>query len=96
MVSGVGQASSTQYSDAFYRYTDTSGNPYSNPRHPSCWVLYINGQPTEDFVSPFPVYNSSHVYTVTMTAPGGQLSFGVCDPDPSDNTGSYTVTVTQD
>jgi hypothetical protein len=94
IVSGVGQASSTQWSDAFYRYTDTSGNLLNPPDHASCWVMYINSQPTDHFVST-PAYNSSHSYTFTMTAPGGPLSFGVCDGVTTDNYGSYTVTVTQ-
>lgn len=94
-VSGYGQASSTQYSDAFYRYTDTSGNPLAEPGHPVCWVMNIDGEATDNFVAT-PSYSSSHVYTFTMTAPGGQLSFDVCDNDRSDNTGSYSVTVTQD
>ena len=92
-VSGVGQASQTQYSDAIYRYTDNNGSPIT-PGHPSCWVLYINDQPIENFTS-IPAYQSSHVYSFTITAPGGPLTFGVCDPDTSDNTGSYTITVTQ-
>jgi len=92
-VSGVGQASQTQYSDAIYRYTDNNGNPIT-PGHPSCWVLYINDQPIENFTS-IPAYQSSHSYTFTITAPGGPLTFGVCDPVTSDNTGSYTITVTQ-
>jgi serine/threonine protein kinase len=94
-VSGTGQAASTQWSDAFYRYTDRSGNPLNPPDHASCWVMYINSQPTDTFVST-PTYQSSHSYTFMMTAPGGTLSFGVCDGVTTDNTGSYTITVTQD
>ena len=93
-VSGVGQASQTQYSDAIYRYTDNYGNPIT-PGHPSCWVLYINDLPISNFVSVIPTYQSSHVYSFNINAPGGPLTFGVCDPDTSDNTGSYTITVTQ-
>ncbi len=94
-VSGTGQAATTQWSDAFYRYTDRSGNLLNPPDHASCWVMYINNQPTDTFVST-PSYDSSHSYTFRMTAPGGTLSFGVCDSVTTDNTGSFTVTVTQD
>jgi serine/threonine protein kinase len=94
-VSGTGHAASTKWSDAFYIYTDSSGNPLNPPNHASCWVMYINGQPTDAFVST-PSYQDSHSYTFTMTAPGGPLSFGICDGITSDNNGSYTVTVTQE
>jgi serine/threonine protein kinase len=94
-VSGTGQTASTKWSDAFYIYTDSSGNPLNPPFHASCWVMTINGQSTNAFVST-PAYQGSHSYTFTMTAPGGPLSFGVCDGVPTDNTGSYTVTVTQE
>lgn len=93
-VSGEGQASSTQWSDAFYLYTDDLGNQLNPPQHPSCEVLYINSQPTDNFVS-LPGYQDTHSYTFTMTAPGGPLSFGVCNPETASSTGSYTITVTQ-
>ena len=97
-VSGVGQAYDVScYSDAFYVYTDQSGNaitPFHDSTSPN-WVMTINGEHTDYFVS-LPAYNSSHTYTFTMTAPGGMLSFGVDDNVTSDDTGSYTVTVTQE
>ncbi len=93
-VSGSGQAASTKWSDAFYIYTDSSGNLINPPDHASCWVMDINSESTDSFVST-PSYNSSHSYTFTMTAPGGPLSFGVCDGVTTDNTGSFSVTVTQ-
>ena len=96
-VSGVGQASQQQYSDALYRYTDSSGNTINNPGHPSCWVLYINDKPVEDSTSNghIPAYSTGHYYSFTIYAPGGTLSFGVCDNVYTDNTGYYTITVTQ-
>ena len=93
-VSGVGQAAQTAYSDAFYIYTDNFGNAVT-PRHSACWVLYIDDKPVDDFTSSIPAYTSSHSYSFTITAPGGTLTFGVCDSVTSDNTGSYTITVTQ-
>ncbi len=94
-ISGVGQASASQYSDAFYIYTDSAGNPIT-PVHPTQyynWTLWINGGPADNFVSPIPPYNPSHVYTFTINAPGGPLNFAVGDTYTSDNTGAYKVTI---
>ena len=93
-VSGVGQAGSTKYSDAFYYYIDASGTPMA-PVHPSCWVLYINNQPIDDFIS-VPPYDPNHSYTFQINVPTGQITFNVCDPNHSDNTGQYYISVTQD
>lgn len=90
MVSGVGQAAGTQWSDAFYIYSP--GTP-THPTEPLNWVLAINGQHAENFIGSVPPYDSSHVYTFQLNAPGGQLTFGVGDTMTSDNTGSYTVTL---
>lgn len=92
-VNGVGQAGSTKYSDAFYYYIDASGTPMA-PVHPSCWVLYINNQPIDDFIS-VPPYNPNHSYTFQINVPTGQITFNVCDTNHSDNTGQYYITVTQ-
>ncbi|HZS78982.1 MAG TPA: serine/threonine-protein kinase [Ktedonobacteraceae bacterium] len=92
-VSGTGQASKTQESDAFYVYTNRYGTP-NVPYHPTCWVLNINGQDTTAFIS-LPPYNPSHAYTFQINVPAGQLTFNVCDGDHTDNTGSYSITVKQ-
>lgn len=92
-VSGTGQASQTQYSDAFYVYTNKAGTP-NVPYHAVCWVLNINGQATDNFIS-LPPYNPSHSYTFQINVPAGQITFNVCDGDHADNTGSYSITVTQ-
>ena len=95
IVRGTGRASQTQYSDAFYVYTDTSGTPIT-PYHPvrDCWVLDIDGQPADHYIS-LPAYNANHSYMFTLSAPGGVLTFNECDAMTSDNTGSYYITVTQ-
>lgn len=93
-ISGYGQASQTQYSDAFYRYTSTTGTPTTSPGHPSCWVLWINGEDPSNFGT-IPGYNSGHYYTFTMNAPGGTINFKVCDDNYADNTGEYSITITQ-
>ncbi|GAC1620607.1 MAG: hypothetical protein NVS4B11_12920 [Ktedonobacteraceae bacterium] len=96
-VSGVGQAYNVScYSDAFYVYTDQQGNavtPFHRTSTPN-WVMMINDKHTDAFVS-LPTYNANHTYTFTITAPGGPLSFGVDDNVTSDDSGAYTVTVTQ-
>ena len=95
IVSGYGQASSTQYSDAFYIYTDTSGNPLPTPHTSTCWIMYMNGNAADSFVG-LPSYNSSHSYSVSMNmSQPGTINFGICDGQPTDNTGYLTVTVQQ-
>ena len=94
-VAGVGQAAGTQWSDAFYIYTNYSGQPVT-PSHPTTfynWTLWINGGPADNLVQPIPSYNPAHVYTFTINAPGGPLTFAVGDTGTWDNTGAYTVTL---
>lgn len=99
-VSGFGQASGTQCSDAFYIYTDFSnvqgacGNPIT-PVHNSAFGLCINNQPVDNYVATIPPYNSNHAYRFTISVPNSQkLTFGVCDTFTSDNTGSFTINLT--
>ncbi|MCA9964437.1 MAG: hypothetical protein KC423_09345 [Anaerolineales bacterium] len=99
-ITGIGQASATQYSDAFYILTDNFGNPI-NPVHPTLlynWVLWINGQHAENFIpgQQVPSYRSNNSYTFQINAPGGPLVFGVGDVGTGDNTGSFTITVGND
>jgi hypothetical protein len=51
-------------------------------------------------VGPIPAYNPGHVYTVELDtglshANAGMLHFGVADGDFGDNSGSFTITVTE-
>ncbi len=94
-VSGAGGVSPKGISDAFYMYKDFYGNPLNPPQHASCWVMDINGAPSQDFV-PIPQYNTSYWYQFTMYAPGGPLNFSICDHNRADNHGTLTVTITQD
>jgi parallel beta-helix repeat protein len=94
-VSGVGQASGGAYSDAFYIFTDSNGNPIV-PQHPTGqynWLLTINGQRAELFIpnNQEPAYRSDHRYTFQINAPSGLLTFGVNDASTADNTGHYAV-----
>jgi hypothetical protein len=89
-VSGTGQAQGTLHSDAFYLYTDANGNTVA-PSHHSYATLCINGHAVDQFVQPIPAYSSNHTYKLTINAPGGPLTFGVCDSILTDNTGSFTI-----
>ena len=93
-VSGIGQASSTAYTDAFYILTDYSGNPI-DPVHPQEFVFSINGHLAEDLIPghQVPTYRPDHVYTFEIDAPGGTLFMGVSDGFTADNTGSYVITI---
>jgi serine/threonine protein kinase len=94
-ISGSGQAYLTRYSDAFYIYTDTSGNLLASPYTDIRWVLYINGNTAATSVG-LPAYNNSHIYTVSMSlSQPGTINFGIRDSENSDNTGYYTITVQQ-
>lgn len=99
-VSGTGQAAGTQYSDAFYVFTDNHGVPitpihYAPPKYYDTWELWINGGPSDYYVQPIPAFKNDHVYSFAMKAPGGPLTFAVGDTKTNDNTGFYTVTVRQ-
>lgn len=94
-VSGVGQASAGDYSDAFYVFADGNGNPVT-PRHPTeqyNWVLSINGRHAEEFIpgKQVPAYRPDHRYTFKLNAQSGPLTFGVGDVAVDDNTGRYVV-----
>jgi hypothetical protein len=94
-VSGVGQAAGSQWSDAFYIYTDGNGNPIT-PWHPTeyyNWTLWINGGPADYLVNPIPPYSPHHLYIFNLTVPGGPLTFAVGDTLTDDNTGEYRVII---
>jgi hypothetical protein len=98
-VSGTGEAwNKTGVSDAFYVFQNPDGSfhnpPFHSPNFPN-WVLWINNSDATNY-TPLPAYNGSHTYAFCMTAPGGQLSFGVGDNYPQDNSGDYYVYITTD
>jgi hypothetical protein len=90
-ISGTGQASGTEYTDAFYAFTDYEGNR-TNPRLIG-FSLTINGRLARDLISEkqVPPYQEDHIYSFVIDAPGGALRFGVDDTATDDNTGSYTI-----
>jgi hypothetical protein len=89
---GTGQAAGTQWSDAFYIFTDYDGNPVE-PWHMPGFILWINGSPVDDFVRWIPPYNPLHVYMFLINVPEGLLNFGVGDLGVGDNTGEYQIIV---
>lgn len=93
-VFGKGQSAGTQYTDAFYMFTDSEGNPIT-PYYPNDWILTINGNLANYLIAnqQVPSYRDDHTYTFDIDAPGGTLLFGVRDGYPQDNTGSYTITL---
>jgi hypothetical protein len=95
-VSGTGQSSGKQYTDAFYLFADGDGSSIS-PEPPKEWILTINGDPASDLIpnGEIPTYQSDHVYNFSILVPDGILSFGVNDGFAADNTGSYTITLCQ-
>lgn len=94
-VSGIGQASGTQWSDAFYVFTDYDGNPME-PWHPEeffNFTLWINGGPVDAFLDQIPPYNPRHIYVFQIKVPPGPLTFAVGDAYTIDNRGQYQVVV---
>jgi hypothetical protein len=90
-VSGVGQASGTTFSDAFYLFAQGDGTPIA-PSHPQEWALALNNQKIDDFLAGgVPPYRPDHRYVFRVRVPAGPLTFGVSDGFGGDNTGHYTV-----
>jgi hypothetical protein len=91
-VKGYGQSAGTQFSDAFYIFTNESGQPRT-PEHLPNQSLCINGSPVDVYLTSIPVYDPEHKYTFVIEAPGGPLTFGPCDGFTSDNTGEFKIKV---
>jgi hypothetical protein len=94
VITGIGQASGTQFSDAFYLVSDYTGKPIT-PILSEGFTLAINGNSAR-FMLPgqqAPPYRGDHSYTLVVNAPGGKLTFGVMDVYTFDNAGSYIITI---
>jgi uncharacterized repeat protein (TIGR01451 family) len=94
-VSGFGQAAESKYSDAFYIFTDNSGNPIT-PEHHFDFGLCINNQPVENYLATIPPFRTDHTYqfAISIGSSPQQITFGVCDTFTADNSGSFTITLT--
>jgi hypothetical protein len=102
-VSGVGQALADLYSDAFY-LLPTAQSPVAT--HVGFYDLAFgtstlgnNSQEALNFViGGLPVYNPTHIYSFVLNTGSfvpTLLHFGVSDQIFNDNTGAYTIVVTQ-
>lgn len=96
-VSSYGRSGPTQQdADAFYIFTDDSGNPIT-PVHPADFhfSLCINNQSVNTFVPQTPPYRGDHTYQFTLSVGSSpqQLTFGICDTYTVDNSGRFSITV---
>lgn len=96
-ISGNGQASGAEWSDAFYLYQRADGTAY-NPPQLGMFDLLIDGQRAVDTLklrkNP-PPFSSDHTYTVNYDVgsnPRG-VCFHVADKNLGDNTGEFHITV---
>jgi hypothetical protein len=106
-VTGVGQSYGKFYNDAFYLFAGPFNAPqngwdggyYQLTFSTSPLVAFDLGHNAENFlVGPLPPYNPAHDYTFalnTRLSSPGLLHFGVSDGGYNDNSGAYTITVTQ-
>ena len=92
IIMGVGQASASAYTDAFFEYKDRYGNPIPNPTIVG-WDLCINSERHTGFINPAPLYDPSHMYHLTIQVPEGKVTFGNCDQGLWDNTGDYIINI---
>jgi hypothetical protein len=96
-VSGVGQALGNAFSDAFY-LLPAGGFP---PAHTATWNLGF-GTPLQDaanfIVGGLPAFNPTNIYSFNLNTGASvptQLHFGLIDGTYTDNSGAYTIVVTQ-
>jgi hypothetical protein len=96
-VSGIGQALADLFSDAFY-LLPTGGNPAI---HTVTWNLGF-GTPLQDaanfIVGGLPAFNPTNIYSFNLNTGVSvptQLHFGLIDENYTDNSGAYTIVVTQ-
>jgi hypothetical protein len=106
-VTGVGQSYGATFNDAFYLYTAPFATPQNGhdggyyqltyaPRPLVAFDLSSNAR--NSLYGPVPSYNPHHDYTVILNTGligPSQLHFGVSDGGFSDNTGAYTIRITQ-
>ncbi len=97
VIEGAGQAAGTAYSDAFYLYTDASGQPLEI-RQTAMFDLEIDGQRAISGIEGDPPpYNNDHLYAVLVDAGprARHLAFRISDEAVGDNSGQFTITVVQ-
>lgn len=106
-IAGAGQAYTPSYNDAFYLFNGAFTDPQNG--HDGGFYQMTFGTSTlgerdlgsnaKNFLAcPLPPYNPAHRYTVvidTKLSKPGRLHFGVSDGGYNDNTGAFTIRVTQ-
>ena len=95
---GTGQAFSGRSSDAFYLFSDSAGNPLTNPQEPATsdgFLLMIDGQPAKKSITTgsIPSYKDNHTYQFAALGKGTTFTFDVGEPKTSSNTGQLLLTV---
>jgi hypothetical protein len=96
VLSGTGQAAGSDFSDAFYQFTQ-NGQPLAQPLLGQ-FDLEIDGQRAIDTLelreNP-PAYHTSHRYTVTydVGATPRPIAFRISDSIVDDNSGSFTIQI---
>jgi len=105
-VSGVGQALGNAYSDAF-NLLPNPDDGIPAPQRPGFWDLAFGTTPilgdgsqeaANAVVGSLPAYNSDNVYTFELNTGVSiptHLYFGVDDQIYDDNTGAYTIAITE-
>jgi hypothetical protein len=97
VVEGSGQAGGSAHSDAFYLFTDASGQPLDVPQTATSG-LEIDGQRAlESIEGDAPPYNSDHLYAVLYDAGprARHLTFRMAGDAVGDNTGALTITIVE-
>jgi hypothetical protein len=105
-VSGAGQALANLYSDAFYLLPNIGGSP-AVATYEGFWDLAFGTSPvigdgsqeaSKSLLGPLPAYNPANIYTFELNtglSHPNHLYFGVDDDVRSDNSGAYTIVVSQ-
>lgn len=98
VIRGTGQASGTEYSDAFYLYTDGEGRLVSEPRT-AMFDLEIDGDRaiyTLGLTENPPPFSPEHVYRVVYDVgpEARQIAFRISDSIVDDNTGEFAIEIT--
>lgn len=96
LIQGVGQAGSTDWSDAFYLYGRSDGTAYQPPLL-GRFAMELDGQMIHEALGETPPYASDHIYRVVYNVgrEPRRLAFRNTDLTTLDNRGSYTVEIIQ-
>jgi hypothetical protein len=99
VIEGTGQTTGTAYRDAFYLFTDASGQPLETPQT-ATFELEIDGEraiTALGLTGDPPPYDPKHLYAVIYDAGprARRIAFHLSDENVGDNTGELMITVVQ-